>query len=149
MPRTATARKTTTKPRPVAAPAQPGRFVQVGEQLIHEPARGLMWTRATLGRFNYADAQKQIEKLNAEKYAGHDDWRLPTVEELFCLADRSRSSPAIDTEAFPDTKSDWYWTGTPYAPLSGFAWFVSFGYGISNSVLHGHDGFVRAVRASQ
>ena len=35
--------------------------------------------------------------------AGHDDWRLPTRIELVSLVDFTRSSPAIDVQAFPDT----------------------------------------------
>src|SRR5690242_15993661 len=100
MARTSTARKT-------AAPALPPRFVRVGDTHVEEPARKLMWTH-TLGEAPFKKAQALIDKANAEKLGGFDDWRLPTVEELFCLADRSRHSPAIDKDAFHDTP-DYGW----------------------------------------
>ncbi len=109
---------------------------------------GLEWSH-TLGRAAFTKAQSLVDELNAQKHGGHADWRMPTVEELFCLADRTRSSPAIDADAFPDTESDWYWSGTKYAPLSGYAWFVSFYNGLSLLGRHDRDYFVRAVRASQ
>jgi len=36
------------------------------------------------------------EKLNKIKYAGHNDWREPTREELQSIVDYNRHSPAID-----------------------------------------------------
>lgn len=144
MARTAAVRKT----KPAAAQPVASRFVRIGDTHVEEPARKLMWTH-TLGETTFAGMQKLIDKANADKLGGHDDWRAPTVEELFCLADRTRSSPAIDTDAFPDTKSDWYWTSTPYKPNSGFAWIVGFGSGYSSYVHHDGSSCVRAVRASQ
>ena len=87
------------------------------------------------------------EKACAEaKIAGFSDWRLPTVEELFALADRTRRSPAIDTDYFPKCKSDWYWTSTAWAgsPASA-AWVVYFGLG--HSLAFGRDDANARVRA--
>jgi hypothetical protein len=75
-------------------------------------------------------------------------WRLPTAEELLSLVDRSRHSPAIDTDVFPDTQSDWYWTSTITAWSPGCAWIVSFGLGLAYDY-HRDDSYAcaRAVRS--
>jgi hypothetical protein len=97
---------------------------------------------------------KRVDHETAEKLAadcalgGATDWRLPTVEELLLVCDRSKHDPAIDTDAFPGTKSDWYWTATRAAwdPASA-AWVVLLYYGGANSGHRGYDAFVRAVRS--
>jgi Protein of unknown function (DUF1566) len=107
----------------------------------------LIWTVEETKRLTWKKAKAAVEKLDT---AGFTDWRLPTVEELFLLADRTKHSPAIDTAFFPDCKSDWYWTSTPAAHSPGdCAWFVGFGNG--GAGWYGQDGgaYVRAVRASQ
>ena len=93
--------------------------------------------------------KKSIEWAKKLTVAGFTDWRLPTVEELFLLADRTRHSPAIDTTFFPDCKSDWYWTSTPAAFSPGVsAWLVAFGYGDSYWNGQRNDCHVRAVRST-
>lgn len=78
-----------------------------------------------------------------------EDWRLPTIQELFALVDHSRTRPAIDTEKFPDTKSDWYWSSTPTAWNSGARWVVGFVIGFVHG-FHGNDrACVRACRAAK
>ncbi len=119
---------------------------------------GLMWAARHLvpaatddddapsSEMNHAEAEAAVAALDL---AGFTDWRLPTVEELFALADRSRQSPAIDTEAFPDTPSDWFWTSTPAAwNPSAVAWIVAFSLGNANTLFRGNDAFVRAVRSA-
>lgn len=110
---------------------------------------GLMWsaeaTKVSNGR--EATLSKAVAKCNA---AGHSDWRLPTVEELFLLADRTRVEPAIDTEFFPDCPSDWFWTSTPDCESpAGCAWGVDFNDGYSDRNSRAILGFVRAVRVGQ
>ena len=131
-----------------AAAAASSRFVDNGDGTITDTASGLMWSQATLSKkcVTHAQAETICSGLDL---AGHTDWRLPSVEELFLLADRSRSLPATDTTAFPDTKSDWYWTSTPHASDSSDAWFVSFSDGSAYYCLRdGHGAFVRAVRSA-
>jgi len=103
-------------------------FVQQHTNLID--GRSLLWTRDTVGDepLTFKEAQAAIEKLNKEKFGGFSDWRLPTVEELFLLGDRTRYNPAIDPEFFPDCPSSWFWTSTVDASSpSGCAWYVGEG----------------------
>lgn len=107
----------------------------------------LVWTVEETKEMAWKKAQSFVKKLDT---AGFTDWRLPSVEELFLLADRTRHSPAIDTAFFPDCKSDWYWTGTPAAcSPSDYAWYVAFSYGYSLWSSQDGEFSVRAVRASQ
>ena len=93
----------------------------------------------------FQEAQKACAELNAQKLGGRTDWCIAEVEELFLLADRTRYSPAIDTDAFPDTESDWYWsnTQTPWDPSCVFVvYFGSGGVGLNFRTL---EAFLRAV----
>ena len=138
--------KRTSKAAPTAASAS--HFTDNGDGTVTDPRTGLMWTKEMLpgGRMTYDEAVKACKAL---RLAGHKDWRLSTVEELFALADRSRYSPAIDTDAFPDTQSDWYWSSTPTAWDPSCAWVVGFGGGSAGSYHRPNDAFVRAVRSAR
>ena len=115
-----------------------------GHAAVLVPAAGLMWASATLPKsMPHAAAEAACKALTL---AGFNDWRLPTVEELFALADRTRYRPAIDTDLYPGTKSDWYWSASAAASApADFAWLVDFGYGNSYCYLRYDDAFVRAV----
>ena len=138
--------------------AQP-RFIKIGGDgaLLAPDATGwvavldtktnLMWAVEVLSRRPYREALEAPKSLTT---AGFKDWRLPTVEELFCFADRTRYEPAIDTDFFPDTPSSWFWSSTVDASSpSVCAWYVSFYYGHSHWYYQYNEGFVRAVRPGQ
>jgi hypothetical protein len=83
----------------------------------------------------------------AKDYAASlgDGWRLPTREELLTLVDDTKYNPACS--AFPDCPSDWFWTSTPWAGSSSYAWRVNFYYG--NAGYYGDVSYnfrVRCVR---
>ena len=118
-------------------------------EAVLDTKTGLMWDKEAVPVKNGkpATVEKAATKSRA---AGFDDWRAPTVDELFALADRTRVSPAIDVEFFPDTPSDWFWSSTPYAGSpSGCAWLVFFDSGSSLWYFHKYSGFVRACRVGQ
>ena len=78
---------------------------------------GLMWEHKTDdggpqdkdNTYTWKDALANCENL---VLGGHSDWRMPTPKELERLVDFTKSSPAIDTNYFPNTNSGKYWTGT-------------------------------------
>ena len=103
----------------------------------------LMWQddeRVFIG--DWKQAKERCEKLN---FAGYSDWRLPRIDELISITDKTKFSPAINS-AFKYVKSDFYWSSTKFADGSSRAWFVHFknGYadwsGISDRL------FARCVR---
>jgi len=91
---------------------------------------------------NWQDALAWVQKKNAEKFLGHEDWRLPSVKELQSIVDYTRSpdtsrSPAIDpifsctaiTNEAHQADYPFYWSATTHAGLSGgaAAMYVAFG----------------------
>ncbi len=131
-----------------AAPAAAAsHFTDRGRGTVTDTRTGLTWSKETLAAGHiHADAVKACKAL---RLAGFSDWRLPTRAELLTLVDDTRHEPAIDVAAFPDTKSDWYWTSTLTAWDPSCAWVVSFFLG-SADYLHRDDlAFVRAVRSAR
>jgi hypothetical protein len=107
----------------------------------------LMWSAndATDKTLPFKKCAAACKKL---KLAGFTDWRMPTVEELFLLADRSKCDPAIDTNAFPSCTGGWYWTSTVDASApSACAWDVNFYNGYAYFNFQVNQGRVRAVRS--
>lgn len=144
----------------LTAPAG-GRFLKIGADgsqvldaqdgehvAVHDTRTGLTWSRRGFGsgRMNWKDADAACRALDL---AGHQDWRLPTIQELLSIVDYERSEPAIDTSFF-DCESAWYWTSTPAAASpADFVWFVYFGDGYSSWDYRGYGFLVRAVRPGQ
>ncbi len=91
---------------------------------------------------NYEAAEKAVQELG-------EGWRLPTRAELESILDLSRHNPAIDTDRFPGTESDAYWTSTPYAPNKAAVWVVYFNGGSVDGYHRYDDACVRAVRSGQ
>ncbi len=118
----------------------------LAEGIVLEVANGLQWAQDVIKAKNWEDAKKKAEALDL---GGHTDWRLPTVEDLFLLADRTRCNPAIDTKFFPKTPTnDWYWSSSAVAGLPGLAWGVGFYGGFAYYYGRYNAGFVRAVRGA-
>lgn len=135
------------------------RFIKIGSGGEHLAAdasewvavldtkQGLMFTVAESKEMEQPEAVEYVQTLKVGIFS---DWRLPSVEELFLLADRTRTEPAIDTDYFPACKSDWYWTGTLWARSpGGFAWYVGFYRGGAYWGGRGYSGVVRACRPGQ
>ena len=118
-------------------------FGDNGDGTITDRATGLMWSKADSGKgMNWQEALAWVQRKNAEKFLGHDDWRLPSVKELQSIVDYSRSpdttkSPAIDpvfnctTLTNEATQADFafYWSATTHGGFlgGGAAMYVAFG----------------------
>lgn len=97
---------------------------------------GLMWevkggtdtVNDAAGIYSWDQAGIFIAQLNAMRYAGFSDWRLPTISELGYIADYSIGSPGptIDTGFFPNCRAGQYWSSTSYAANNQMAWYFCF-----------------------
>jgi len=79
----------------------------------------------------------------------YSDCRLPTIDELMYIADRSKRYPAIDTAYFQNVASRYYWSSTTVVDYEYFAWNVSFYNGYDNWRNKSSSYYVRCVRPGQ
>lgn len=93
------------------------------------------------------DTEKYVADVNTLGLCGHSDWRMPTVRELEEIGDLGRMNPAIDPAFFPNTPSSSFWSGSPIAIISSFAWRVVFDRGVLSTSNRDESRHVRLVRA--
>jgi len=79
----------------------------------------------------------------------HTDWRLPTIEELLNIADRSDGNTDIDTTVFQNVALGSYWTYSTVVDKERHAWVVYFNDGDDSWIDKSGDYYVRCVRDGQ
>jgi hypothetical protein len=134
------------------------RYRDLGDGTVLDTMTNLQWMRCALGqtwdgktcvgnaaKFNWDDAHKAAIQ---NRHAGHDDWRLPTIDELKTLVVKGQE-PTIDQQAFPNTPSWFFWSGSPVAVDASNAWIVGFNYGYADYYFRNNGGHVRLVRGGQ
>ncbi|WP_405604729.1 DUF1566 domain-containing protein [Polaribacter sp. Asnod1-A03] len=79
---------------------------------------GLMWQEIpTTQGFDWQGAKEYVENL---ELGGYNDWRMPTLKELYSISDFSKGWPYLNTSCFSLVnnkhvdKSEQYWADNPY-----------------------------------
>jgi hypothetical protein len=73
-------------------------FKDNGDGTVTDNNTGLMWQQVpSPDGFSWEEA---IEYCNELELGGHDDWRIPTLKELFAISDFSKGWPYLDTNYF-------------------------------------------------
>lgn len=71
--------------------SKPDRYRVAGisdQRVIEDTQTCLTWQRTGSGRARtFVDARQYIQTLNADTYGGHNDWRLPSTQELMSLVE--------------------------------------------------------------
>ena len=118
------------------------RFIDNGDGTISDTKTRLMWQKeGSQERLNYAQAEEFVAELNKEQYP---DWRIPTREELESILDLERREPTINPMF--ECQSAGYWSSTPVADYTSFAWYVNFYDGYVYNVNRNGSYLVRPVR---
>ncbi|MBK8326858.1 MAG: DUF1566 domain-containing protein [Moraxellaceae bacterium] len=119
------------------------------------------------------DAAKAFN--NQGGFGGYTDWVVPQIGDLstirYCstgfgeeMVDISIKSdgtkmvnklcngdaykrPTIDQSIFPNTEGSWFWSSSPVAYVSPYAWIVHFNYGLDGSYFKYNNYYVRLVRS--
>ncbi len=119
--------------------------VNLREAVVIDYATGLMWQQSgSSNSMTYAEAEKYVRDLNHQRFAGYNDWRLPTLEEAMSLMEPKKQGD-LYLDAVFDRRQRWIWTADKQS--AGVAWVVIF----SNGGCDGNDvasdySSVRAVR---
>lgn len=115
------------------------------EKIVTDNNTGLQWQRNYSQEvFSQSKAAGYCRELS---YGGHSDWRLPDQSELWTIVDFGRGiSPSADTDLFPSTQSDYFWTSSKYGPDSTLGFYIHFLYGISGKIKSSSSGYARCVR---
>ena len=150
-------------------------YVDNGDGTVTDLTTGLMWQKTPGGKTTYTEAAAHAETF---QLGGYDDWRLPTIKELYSLIlfsgtdpsgpDISSPVPFIDTKYFDFEYGDTgageriidaqYWSSTGYvgAVFGGdtAVFGVNFadgrikGYGLTGPDRQPMKQFVRYVRGN-
>jgi hypothetical protein len=118
------------------------RFIDCGDGTIKDTKTKLMWQKE--GSKEELTWEKAKEYCDKSSLAGHNDWRMPRIEELFSLIDFERKEPAINP--IFSCESARYWSSIVYAPLTDLAWSVYFYDGYVVDGFRDHSYYVRPVR---
>ena len=101
-----------------------GRYVDNGDGTVTDHRTELMWTQ----KDSYADLgecrnwYKSKNYVNELKTGGYSDWRMPTIEELKTIFERSKSNsnyrgaPSRLDPIFASFGAWWYWTSRTVGP---------------------------------
>ena len=135
--------KTDNRWRPVTYVANAFRANQDGT--VTDGATGLIWQQAGSDYpVTWQEAHDYIEALNLRGFAGHDDWKLPTVDELMTLLTDVPQAGDLCIEPVFNQNERWLWSCDRRSYVA--AWYVSVDVGYVSWQDFSCYYYVRAVR---
>jgi hypothetical protein len=115
-----------------------------GDGTVTDLNTTLIWQKTpTFVRYTWAEAAAYAREL---RLAGYDDWRVPTIKELYSIAlfigDQHRLRPYLDTDVFdfeyPDTSRGYrimdaqYWSSNKYVGTTMRGDISAFGFNFAD-----------------
>ena len=93
------------------------RFVANADQTVTDKATGLIWSKdanPAAATKTWQQALDYIKALNTGNYKGHNDWRLPNINELKSLVNLGQPalSSWLNLQGFSNVQPDAYWAST-------------------------------------
>jgi hypothetical protein len=114
-----------------------------GEKLVIDHTTGLTWQQSGSPNYMmYNSTKEYIKDLNDNHFAGYDDWRLPTLEEVMSLLEPKKYGSLYISKVFDQSQS-YIWTADKIS--SSDPWVVYFFSGHCYDDLVDSSNYVRAV----
>jgi alpha-tubulin suppressor-like RCC1 family protein len=111
------------------------RFTDNGDGTILDEESGLVWLKDGNIRklpMPWLGAKQYIQEMNSGKKPnfGYTDWRLPSINELQSLIDRSRFYPALAVgHPFTDVQNHFYWSSSTGRDVIDYVWIMDIASG--------------------
>lgn len=129
------------------------RFTVNGDGTVTDKKTRLTWQRCPMGTmlddggtpavlgddrcvpteattFTWAGALLAAQQLDtAGGLGGATDWRVPNRKELLSIVETRCTTPALNTQVFPDIPSGQFWSSTPYSSVPRLVWGTDFDTG--------------------
>ena len=121
--------------------------VAASGKIVIDHTTGLTWQQSgSPYKSTYTDAEQYIrDELNNPKFAGYNDWRLPTLEEAMSLMEPVRKNGDLYIDPIFDQQQHNIWTVDKVAGEPG--WNVLFFHGYCIISVAGAISCVRGVRS--
>tara|TARA_B100000315_G_scaffold13212_1_gene12471 strand:+ start:309 stop:965 length:657 start_codon:yes stop_codon:yes gene_type:complete len=126
-----------TAPKPELKPSGDPRFKDNEDGTVTDLEEGLMWQQQDSYQekkqwINWVEARGYVRKKNENKFAGYEDWRLPTRQELLTLYEEDKSIPwpyywttnEVHIDPIFGYTSCCFWTSEAHKDI--YAWHVNF-----------------------
>lgn len=125
--------------------AKAADFRENGDGTVFDRTTGKMWQQGEGGFMTWRSALDYCGKLSL---GGHEDWRLPTIDELRSLLARNQGYPKIDTRFFRDFPATYvtYWSITESRKDKSLAKALVFTFGAEANLTKIGQNRVRCVR---
>ncbi len=119
-------------------------FTKSGD-IVTDNTLELQWQDDAVGSpIPWEEAIAYCEALTLGDYS---NWRLPNINELKSIVDRSKYYPAI-VDGFENSSENKYWSSS-YGEYKNYAWGVTFIFGSVGNVSKADSNYVRCVRDRQ
>jgi serine/threonine-protein kinase len=98
-------------------------------EIVFDKATRLTWQRAG-SRYphTWSQAAEYIQRLNDEKFAGHGNWRLPTINELVTLLGPAPQIQDLCIAPLFDTVQRWLWSSDRRSFMAAYYVDVQLGF---------------------
>jgi hypothetical protein len=121
----------------------PASYDLSDRETVTDLVTGLMWERSSAQSIRVEEAAEHCARVTT---SGYCDWRLPTRIELVSIVDFTRTTPAVDVEAFPGTEGDYL----SASERDGYRWRIGTDGGTRQfSPSQAPTGAVRCVRSDE
>ncbi|MCP4264061.1 MAG: DUF1566 domain-containing protein [Candidatus Brocadiaceae bacterium] len=118
--------------------------LQSDGKVVYDKTTKLMWQQAGSEKILYLSEKKSyIAQLNRDKYAGYNNWRLPTVKEAITLIEQEMKIHGLYINPVFDKKQRRIWT---FDRAQYDIWVVNFSNGGCDNGFADYGYYVRAVR---
>lgn len=122
-----------------SAENQIGHYIDNGDGTVTDTRTGLTWMRCALGQtwdgstcVGVAGEHPLTRVVSLRiNFAGSENWRVPTIDELETLVDPTRTMPCIDVDAFPNfpPSTAVFWSSSHQTSNQDFANWIRFDIG--------------------